>query len=400
MKTLLIDNQNKIYTIMKFKNLFKAALVLSIVVGASACKDEAKVQTPPEYATITIKEDSVTVKHSFPATISGNSDTEIRSNVSGFIVKINVSEGDLVKKGDVLFEVDHEVYEAQYNTSLAQLHVAETKVQTARLTAQNKANLAQKGIISDYEKKLADNSLAQAEAEMEQARAMLENARTNLDYTYIKSPTNGVVGNISASLGNLASPSTADPLTIVSEINKVYANFSIDEKYMLFYTQRGGVNDILKYMPKVELKLATGDIYYEKGVIETISGVMDTRTGSAKMSAMFENPKLLLRSGNTASVLIPKTINNALLVPQTATYELQDKKFVYVLNDSNVTVNRQIEVEPLTFNQHYIVTKGLKVGDKVVIEGVGSSVKNNMKVTPITKEQSEAKLNAITKNSF
>lgn len=382
---------------MKLKNLFKSALAVAVTVGAVACNKESKVQTPPEYATITIKEDSVTVKHSFPATLGGNSDAEIRSNVSGFIVKINVSEGDMVKKGDVLFEVDHDIYEAQYNTALAQLHVAETKVTTARLTAQNKTNLAQKGIISEYEKKLADNSLAQAEAEMEQARAMLDNARTNLDYTYIKSPSNGVIGNIPVSLGNLASPSSADPLTVVSEINRVYANFSIDEKFMLFYTEKGGVNDILKYMPKVELKLATGDIYSEKGVVETISGVMNTRTGSAKMSAMFENPKLLLRSGNTASVLIPKTIKDALLVPQTATYELQDKKFVYVLNDSNVTVNRQIEVEPLTYEQNYIVTKGLKVGDRVVIEGVGASVKNNMKITPITKEQSEAKLNAISK---
>lgn len=382
---------------MKLKNLFKSALAVAVTVGAVACKEEVKVQTPPEYATITIKEDSVTVKNSFPATLGGNSDAEIRSNVSGFIVKINVSEGDVVKKGDVLFEVDHEVYQAQYNTSLAQLHVAETKVETARLTAQNKANLAKKGIISEYEKKLADNSLAQAEAELEQARAMLDNARTNLDYTYIKSPSDGVIGNIPVSLGNLVTPTTAEPLTIVSDISKVYANFSIDEKFMLFYTEQGGINDILKFMPKVELKLATGQIYNEKGTIETISGMMDTKTGSAKMSAMFKNPKQLLRSGNTGSVLIPKTITNAILVPQTATYELQDKKFVYVLNDSNMTVNRQIEVEPLTFNQNYIVTNGLKVGDRIVVEGVGSSVKNNMKITPITKEQSEAKLNAIAK---
>ena len=127
---------------------------------------------------------------------------------------------------------------------------------------------------------------------------------------------------------------------------------------------------------------------------------MDTKTGSAKMSARFKNAKQLLRSGNTGAVLIPKNISNALLVPQTATYELQDKKFVYVLNDSNETVTRQIEVEPLTFNQNYIVTNGLKVGDRVVIEGVGTSVKNGMKITPITKEQSEVKLqNAIMKEN-
>lgn len=385
---------------MNFKNFFYAVLSFSLILGSTTgCdkNDEVKSQAPLEYATITITEDSVTVKNSFPATISGNSDAEIRSNVSGFIVKINVSEGDMVKKGDVLFEIDHEIYHAEYNTALAQLHVAEAKVETAKLTAQNKANLAQKGIISEYEKKLAVNSLGQAEAELEQARAILDNARTNLNYTYIKSPSDGVVGNIPVSLGNLVSPSTAEPLTIVSEINKVYASFSIDEKFMLFYTEKGGINDILKHMPKVELKLANGEIYSEKGVIETLSGIMDTKTGSAKMSAMFKNPKQILRSGNTGIVLIPKIIPDALLVPQTATYELQDKKFVYVLNDSNVTVNRQIEVEPLTYNQNYIVTKGLKAGDRVVIEGIGSSVKNNMKIIPITKEESDAKINAIAK---
>lgn len=377
---------------MKLSSCFNMAIAFVIMLMVISCKEENKPQTPPEYAITIIKEDSVVVKNSFPATISGYSDAEIRSNVSGFIIKIHVSEGDMVKKGDILFEIDHDVYKAEYNTALASLHIAEANVETAKLTADNKANLAQKGIISEYERKLAENTYAQAVAKLEQAQAMLENARTNLEYTYIKSPSSGVIGNIPVSLGNLVGPTTQDPLTIVSQINEMYANFSIDEKFMLFYTEKGGVNDILKYMPQVELKLATGAIYEEKGVIETISGVMDTKTGSAKMSARFKNAKQLLRSGNTGAVLIPKNISNALLVPQTATYELQDKKFVYVLNDSNETVTRQIEVEPLTFNQNYIVTNGLKVGERVVIEGVGTSVKNGMKITPITKEQSEVKL--------
>lgn len=381
---------------MNLRTFFNAALVLLAIAVFTACKEENKVQTPPEYATMTVSEECVTVNNSFPATITGVSDAEIRSNVSGFVTNVVVSEGDVVKKGDLLFEIDREIYQAEYNTALAQLHVAEAKVETAKLTAINKTNLANKGIISEYEKKLADNSLAQSVAELEEARAILDNARANLNYTYIKSPLNGVVGNIPVSLGNLVGPTTTYPLTIVSDISKVYANFSIDEKFMLFYTEKGGVNDILKFMPQVEIKLATGDIYDEKGVIKTISGVVDTKTGSAKMSAIFDNPKQLLRYGNTGSVLIPKRRDNAILVPQTATYELQDKKFVYVLNDSNVTVTRQIEVDPLSFEQNYIVTKGLTKGERIVIEGVGTSVKDGMKITPITKEMSDAKLKAAT----
>ena len=161
---------------------------------------------------------------------------------------------------------------------------------------------------------------------------------------------------------------------------------------MLYYTQKGGVKDILKYMPEVELKLADGTMYEHKGKIVSVAGSIDTKTGAANMSADFDNPAKILRSGATGTIYIPREIANARLVPQSATFEMQDKKFVYVFNDS-ITEMREIKVDNLTYEQNYIVTEGLELGEVIVIEGVGSSVKNGMKIKPITKEQADAKFN-------
>lgn len=342
-----------------------------------------------------IEEEPVIVKNSFPAIISGDQDAEVRSNVSGTLIKKHVDKGDMVKKGDLLFEIDHAPYQADYNMALANVNSAKVGVETAELTAVNKTNLYEKGIISEYEKKLADNQWESAKAQLEQAEAKLEQARINLDYSYVKSPHDGVVGSIPFSVGSLVGPTTIEALTTVSQIDRVDADFSINEKLMLYYTSKGGVKDILKYMPEVELKLADGTLYEHKGTVTSISGSLDTKTGSASMTASFPNPDKILRSGATGVIFIPREIYNARLVPQNATFEIQDKKFVYIFNDS-VTEMREIKVDNLTYEQNYIVTEGLEVGDVIVIEGVGSSVKNGMKMKPITKEESDAKFQKAT----
>ena len=377
---------------MKTKFTFKAMSLLLVSALLFSCQENKVQQVIPEYAVMTIEEEPVVVKNSFPALISGDTDAEVRSNVSGAIVKKHVDEGDIVKKGDLLFEIDHAPYQADYNIALANVNAAKVGVETAELTAVNKTNLCEKGIISEYEKKLADNQLASAKAQLEQAEARLQTAKINLDYSYIKSPNDGVVGSIPFSVGSLVGPSTATPLTTVSQIDVVKADFSINEKLMLYYTQKGGVKDILKYMPEVELKLADGTMYEHKGKIVSVAGSIDTKTGAANMSADFDNPAKILRSGATGTIYIPREIANARLVPQSATFEMQDKKFVYVFNDS-ITEMREIKVDNLTYEQNYIVTEGLELGEVIVIEGVGSSVKNGMKIKPITKEQADAKFN-------
>lgn len=377
---------------MKTKFTFKAMSLLLVSALLFSCQENKVQQVVPEYAVMSIEEEPVVVKNSFPALISGDTDAEVRSNVSGAIVKKHVDEGDIVKKGDLLFEIDHAPYQADYNMALANVNAAKVGVETAELTAVNKTNLCEKGIISEYEKKLAENQLASAKAQLEQAEARLQTAKINLDYSYIKSPNDGVVGSIPFSVGSLVGPSTATPLTTVSQIDVVTADFSINEKLMLYYTQKGGVKDILKYMPEVELKLADGTMYEHKGKIVSVAGSIDTKTGAANMSADFDNPAKILRSGATGTIYIPREIANARLVPQSATFEMQDKKFVYVFNDS-ITEMREIKVDNLTYEQNYIVTEGLELGEVIVIEGVGSSVKNGMKIKPITKEQADAKFN-------
>ena len=380
---------------MKTKFTFRAMSLLFVAASLFSCQEKTVQQQVPEYAVMVIEEEPVIVKNSFPAIISGDQDAEVRSNVSGTLIKKHVDKGDMVKKGDLLFEIDHAPYQADYNMALANVNSAKVGVETAELTAVNKTNLYEKGIISEYEKKLADNQWESAKAQLEQAEAKLEQARINLDYSYVKSPHDGVVGSIPFSVGSLVGPTTVTALTTVSQIDRVDADFSINEKLMLYYTSKGGVKDILKYMPEVELKLADGTLYEHKGTVTSISGSLDTKTGSASMTASFPNPAKILRSGATGVIFIPREIYNARLVPQNATFEMQDKKFVYIFNDS-VTEMREIKVDNLTYEQNYIVTEGLEVGDVIVIEGVGSSVKNGMKMKPITKEESDAKFQKAT----
>ncbi|MBO5810108.1 MAG: efflux RND transporter periplasmic adaptor subunit [Bacteroidales bacterium] len=380
---------------MKTKFTLRAMSFLAVSALLFSCQEKTVQQPIPEYAVMVIEEEPVIVKNSFPAIISGYQDAEVRSNVSGTIIKKHIDKGDMVKKGDLLFEIDHAPYQADYNMALANVNSAKINVETAKLTAVNKTNLYEKGIISEYEKKLADNQLESAEAQLQQAEAKLEQARINLDYSYVKSPNDGVIGDIPFSVGSLVGSTTSEALTTVSQIDRVDADFSINEKLMLYYTSKGGVKDILKYMPEVELKLADGTTYEHKGTITSVSGSLDTKTGSASMTATFPNPAKILRSGATGVIFIPREIYNARLVPQNATFEMQDKKFVYIFNDS-ITEMREIKVDNLTYEQNYIVTEGLETGDVIVIEGVGSSVKNGMKMKPITKEEADAKFQKAT----
>lgn len=379
---------------MKTKFTFRAMSLLLVAMSLFSCQEKTVQQSVPEYAVMVVEEEPVVVKNSFPAHISGAQDAEVRSNVSGTLIKKHVDEGDMVKKGDLLFEIDHAPYKANYDLALANVNAAKVGVETAELTLVNKTNLYEKGIISEYEKKVSENQLSSAKAKLEQAEAQLQTSKINLDYSYVRSPHDGVVGSIPFSEGSLVGPTTMTALTTVSQIDKIEADFSINEKMMLYYTSKGSANDILKFMPEVELKLADGTIYEHKGVITSVSGTLDTKTGSANMTAVFPNPAMIIRSGATGVIFIPREISNARLVPQNATFEMQDKKFVYVFNDS-ITVMREIKVDNLTYEQNYIVTEGLELGDVVVIEGIGSSVKNGMKIKPITKEEADAKFQKV-----
>ncbi len=372
-------------------------MMLGITFFACNNKQQSGQQTIPDYAVMTVEPQEVMLTSSYPAIIRGRQDVEIRPNVSGFITKLCVDEGANVRKGQTLFIIDPVQYEEAVNVARAAVKVAEAGVATAQLTANNKRELAKKNIISSYDYQMAENTLASQKAALAQAEAQLVNAEKNLSYTNVVSPVDGVMGSIPFRVGALVSPSSATPLTTVSDISEMYVYFSMTEKELLnLIRQDGSSKGILERMPLVSLNLADGSLYSEQGKIETISGVIDQTTGAVSVRATFRNPQHLLRSGGTGSVIIPSDLKNALVIPQKATYEIQDKRFVYVLQEDAKLKNTEIEVFKLNDGKNFVVTSGLNPGDKIVAEGVGT-LRDGMQIKPITLEESAAKLKAMTR---
>ncbi|MBB6236736.1 membrane fusion protein (multidrug efflux system) [Pedobacter sp. AK013] len=342
---------------------------------------------PQAYPVFTVNTQNTTLDSDYPATIEGIQNIDIRPKVDGFIEKILVDEGAVVKKGQLLFTINAPQYAQQVRTAKAAISSAEADVNAAQLTVNKTKPLVEKDIISKYDLDAALLTLQSRKAALAQAKAELVNAQVNLGYTSITSPVDGVVGSIPFRNGSLVSSSSTQPLTTVSNTSKVYAYFSLNEKQLLDFSNTYKGNTLaqqMKNIPPVSLVLADGTIYAQNGKIESINGQINTSTGSASLRATFPNPAFLLKNGASASVRIPQHVENAILVPQKSTIDLQGKKFVYILGDSAKVINTQIEVMELAKGNFYVVTKGLKVGDKVILEGF-QSLKDGTKIKPEVK---------------
>lgn len=351
-----------------------------------------------EYAVAAVTTTSSNQTKSYPATIKGTQDIEIRPQVSGFIVKLCVDEGATVRKGQALFQIDPTQYQAAYNQAKAAIETAEANLRTLTLTEKNKHMLFEKQIISSFEYETAVNNLLSAKAALAQAKASLVSAKQNLDFCTVTSPSDGIIGTFPYRIGSLVSPSIAQPLTTVSEIKNMYVYFSMTEKDLLQLTKSGNsLKEELEKMPAVKLQLSDGSIYQDEGKIEVVSGVIDQNTGSVSMRAIFPNKKQILRSGGTGNLLFPFTIENTIMVPQSATVEIQDKKFVYILQPDSTVKYTEIQISDLNDGKDYIVISGLNSNDKIVIEGV-QTMHNGMKITPITQAQKEAKYQSHLKD--
>ena len=347
---------------------------------------------------MTVKTSSANLTNSYPANITGKQDVEIRPMVSGFITKLHVDEGARVHKGQVLFTIDQVQYQAAVRTAKAAVETAEAALNTQKLTTTNKRKLNQKDIISDYDLQTAENQLAQAEANLAQAKAQLVTAEQNLSYTEVKAPTDGVVGEIKYRLGALVSASIAEPLTIVSETSEMYADFSMPEREVLKMVKAdGSQEDVLANMPKVRLQLIDGTMYADSGRVMTIAGTVGSQTKSMRMRALFPNKNYFLRSGYTANVVFPNVLTDIVVIPQTATTEIQDKKFVFVVQPDNTLKTTEIKVYYLNDGKNYYVTEGLKDGDKIVVEGV-QALREGQSITPTTVAEKEQKYQQALKD--
>lgn len=387
-----------------------AASVALTACGGGASQFAINTGGTPEVDVLTVEKGNSDLSLSYPATIKGKTDIEIRPQVSGFITQVHVQEGQHVTKGQPLFTLDQVTFkaaveqaQAQAAAAQAQVNAAEVGVRNAQLQLNNQKSLFDKGIISEYTYTLAQNQLSTAQSQLSSARsnlataqAAVTSARKNLSYTVITAPSSGVVGTIPNKEGSLASPSMQVPLTTVSDNSDVYAYFSLNEKDILDLTDGGkrSLAAAIDALPAVQLRLSNGNIYGITGKVATVAGLIDQNTGAANVRARFANPSGMLVSGSTGSILIPQREENVILIPQKATYEVQDKRFVYVLNDSNKTVPTAIEVQSLSNGKDYVVTSGLKPGQRIVVEGVGSTIKTaGMEVKPrkVTLQQVDAK---------
>ena len=345
-----------------------------------------------EYAVRTVQGQNADLQTTYPATIKGVQDVEIRPKVSGFITKLCVKEGQQVKAGQLLFVIDNVTYAAAVRQAKAAVNAAKAQLSTARLTYNNSEKLFKNNVIGSYELQSSKNAMESAAAQLAQAEAAYVSAKQNLDFCFVTSPANGVIGDLPYRVGALVSASSQQPLTTVSNNSTMQVYFSMTEKDLLDMTKTaGGINAAISSYPAVKLQLADGSIYNHPGKVATVSGVIDPTTGTVSMRADFPNPERVLKTGASGSIVVPHTATSAVVVPQDAVVEVQDKHFVYVVGKDNKVKYTPVEINSQNDGKNYIITSGLNIGDRFVVNGV-SSLQDGMEIKPLTEAQYADKL--------
>lgn len=337
-----------------------------------------------EYAVLKVERQDVACLDKYPSTIRGCQDVEIYPQVSGRIMQICVKEGEHVRRGQRLFVIDQVPYRAALQHALANESAAKAPVATARLNYEGKRELHDQQVTSLFELKKAENAMLSAQAALEQAQAQVEEARNNLSYTTLTSPCDGVTGTLPYRMGALLHSSVSMPLTTISDNREMWVYFSIPESLMIAWCRKHGSADaVVKALPEACLYLNDGTEYQHTGRVESISGVLDGQTGSISLKAVFPNPEGLLHSGGAGNVALKSGKSGVIAIPQSATYEPQDKVFVYKLLHGKAVATR-VEVKAVSEQRIYIVEKGLEPGDIIIAEGV-SMLKDGMPVKTTTK---------------
>lgn len=371
------------------KNIDLLASVTLCCLLMTACGQGTKTAPKEEtyYETLEVTLGDRTLTTGYSAAISGVQTVEIRPQVSGMITEIMIEEGESVRKGQVLFVIDQTPYKAAYEIAVANVKSAEAALSTAQLILESNKDLYEQDVISEFDLMTAQNDLTEAEARLALCRAEEVNASNNLSYTEVRSPVNGVASMIPYRVGALVSSSITQPLVTVSDDSRVYAYFSMAENQMLDMVQQyGSLNNAIRQMPEVELIMSNGEKYEHTGKINAISGTISESTGAVSLRAVFNNRNHLLRNGGSGTIIIPVTLTGCMVIPQAATFELQDRIFVYKVVDGKASAT-EIHVAPQNNGVEYIVNDGLEVGDVIVAEGAGL-IKEG---TPIISRDMEGK---------
>lgn len=359
------------------KFLYSGLLFIIVLLAFISCNDSAKnsgseIMPPPALPVIRVSDRPFTSYREYTAAIEGSSDIEIRPQVNGYIEKIFVDEGAFVKKGQPLFKINDQPYREALNNANASLAVARANQTSAEINVNKLEPLVANNVISPIQLKTAKAGYDAATASVTQAKAQVANAQISIGYSFIKAPVDGYIGRIHYKIGSLVGLSGIDPMTNISEVKEMRAYFSVSETAFIHFKEEYPGNTIeekIKNLPPVELILSDNTVYSEKGKVEMVSGQFGTGTGAIPFRASFPNPKGSLRSGSTGRIRISIQVPAGLVIPQEATFELQDKVFVFLLGDSNKVNSTAIQISGRTGN-YYLVEKGIKAGDRIVFSGV------------------------------
>jgi membrane fusion protein (multidrug efflux system) len=373
-------------TAMPLREMLLGAVVTVILYscGSSAAPGAGYgAPPPPQLPVVTVIVAPGTTYKEYSATLEGKVNVEIRPQVEGFLEKIYVDEGAYVKAGQPLFKIDARVFNEQLSSAQSNLLAAQANVQKAQVEVDRLVPLVDNKVISEVQLKTARAAYDAANAAAEQAKAQVGSAKINIGYTYITAPVSGYIGRIPYKTGSLVGKSENMPLTLLSDINEIYAYFSMTEADFITFKQQFAGNTIeekVKKVPGVELLLADNSVFAQKGKISSIDGQFDKSTGTISFRATFPNAGGMLRSGNTGKIRIPQLFTQAVVVPQEATFEIQDKVFVFAVGDSNKVTSKPIGISGKSVGW-YFVESGLKPGDKIVFSGAGN-LQDGMVIVP------------------
>lgn len=378
------------------KNKIKALLFSVLLTSIIGCKkqEETPQTNAPALNVVSATIKTVTGYTSFPATIQGKINNDVRAKIQGYIQEVYVHEGQFVSKGDALFKLEANSLNEIANAAKSGIAVAQANVNLAQVEVDKLTPLVKKGIIGSVQLETAKATLASAKSALAQAKANYGSASANVDYSVVRAPISGVVGQLPFKKGSLVGPSDPVALTTIADISSVYAYFSMNEKeYFKFLNEAEGtsLSEKLKKLPEVELVLADGSIYAEKGKIETVSGQVDQTTGTVQFRVAFANTNKLLSNGNSGTIRLPKKYSDVLVVPEVASYEQQGKINVYkVVNDT--AISTVVDIIDRVDNM-IIVNNGVNEGDVIVVSGVGT-LRNKTAIKPV-KTNFDSIVNAI-----
>jgi RND family efflux transporter MFP subunit len=374
------------------KHIILAFIALSLFSCSTPPPPPAAIESLP---VISIKSGSAITYQEYPASVEGTDDVEIRPQVSGILEKVFVDEGAFVNAGQPLFKIDEAPFREKLNNVRAALRAAQGTFANAQLEVEKLTPLVAGKVISEYQLKTAVSSREIALGNVEQAKADIAAAQINLGYTLIKSPSNGFIGRLLRKKGSLVGPADPSALTELSDVHNVHIYFALGEfDFIQFKSQYAGrtVAEKIKNLPPVELILANDSLYSRKGKIDLIDGQFDKNTGAITVRATFPNNDGLLRSGNTGKIKLGLSFTNQLIVPQSATLELQDQSFVFVVNAGNKVTKKPITISGKSGN-NYLVKDGLKAGDRVVFRGF-DRLHEGDKINPVAVSADSARLAA------